>query len=472
MTLQSKIVFRGDDGIEISGSLSRLTRHGAVFEIPDPHALTGLRVSEVLPEFKVIQGDRTLYSGRAVLRSQINSGSVLICESTLDEVSWTDLDFASVEARPGKWGAEYNAFLDEWQKLYRIDREYKLVIADMHSFFSGLRFWLARVELGISSAPEIDRAARGREVADQLAEKIIPSMNELFDKFEDVAIRLEPNRRATHQNYMRQQLHSLVLAAPFAHRTFTKPLGYAGDYEMVNMILRNAPEGSTLFGKLLHAWFVRQQPAEAHRNRIDYLITKITEMTLKASAAGRTAKIFNMACGPASEVQRFISESALRSRTEFTLLDFNEETLKYTRQCIATSAVGVGPMPPVQYIKKSVHHLLKESVKKSSTPGEARYDLVYCAGLFDYLSDEVCSRLMGLMYDWVRPGGLLIATNVESNNPRRHGMDHLLDWPLIYRTAADMAKISPKTAHRDDVRSYSDDTGVNVFLEVTKPTHG
>jgi hypothetical protein len=51
-------------------------------------------------------------------------------------------------------------------------------------------------------------------------------------------------------------------------------------------------------------------------------------------------------------------------------------------------------------------------------------------------------------------------------------MDHLLDWPLIYRTAKDMMKIKPKTARPDDARTYSDSTGVNVFIEVSKPTHG
>jgi extracellular factor (EF) 3-hydroxypalmitic acid methyl ester biosynthesis protein len=466
-TPQSNVVFRGDDGVEIRGSLSRLTRHEATFEISNP--IVGLRTSEVLPDFSVLADERRIYAGRAVVRSQINLGGSLVCEVALSDDSWSDLDISAIQSRQGGWGQEFEAFLAGWQKLYRIRPEYKLVVADMQTFLTDLRLWLGQVELGLQLMTPATRATAEREIA----AVAIPSINKLFDDFEAVAIELDPAAAATHQSYMRRLLHPIVLCAPFAHRTFTKPLGYAGDYEMVNMILRDAPEGPTLFAKVLHKWFVRQAPAEAHRNRIDYLIEKISEETLRANRAGRDSRIFNMACGPANEVQRFLRESQLRGRARFTLLDFNEETLNYTRQCIDEATQGRGPLSPVQYVKKSVHHLLKEGARQRKVGGDASYDLVYCAGLFDYLTDDVCHRLLDLMYDWVAPGGLLVATNVEPGNPRRHGMDHLLDWPLIYRTAADMLAIKPGAARPETARAYSDNTtGVNVFLEVRKPLHG
>jgi extracellular factor (EF) 3-hydroxypalmitic acid methyl ester biosynthesis protein len=70
------------------------------------------------------------------------------------------------------------------------------------------------------------------------------------------------------------------------------------------------------------------------------------------------------------------------------------------------------------------------------------------------------------------PGGLLLATNVENSNPLRHGMQHLLDWPLIYRDAQDMRALSPGDANGQDVVVSSDATGVNLFIEVRKPEAG
>lgn len=468
--LPNNVTFRSSDGVEVRGVLTRISRHAAVFEVPDPFA--GLRLSEVLPDFSANVSGGSVYGGRAVVRNQINLGGNLICEVTLNDDCWRHVDFALIKSNGGNWADEYRSFLDGWQKLYKIIPEYKLVVADMQTYFTDLRFWLSQLELGLSPDSDRERQSLEENLARQLSEVIVPTIDNLFDKFEDVALRLKDEIAAAHQNYMRRQLHSLVLAAPFAYRTFAKPLGYAGDYEMVNMILRNAPEGDSLFGMVLHTWFVQQQPAQAHRNRIEYLVKKISDAILQAGLTGRGARIFNMACGPASEVESFIVNSSLRDRAEFTLLDFNEETLKYTRMRLENASAGKGRLPPVQFIKKSVHHLLKEGGKKGIDANQARYDLVYCAGLFDYLSDDVCQRLLDVMYNWVSPGGLLVATNVEPGNPRRLGMDHLLDWPLIYRTAPQMSRLRPKAAHPQSAAVFSDDTGVNVFLEVRKPQHG
>ncbi len=61
------------------------------------------------------------------------------------------------------------------------------------------------------------------------------------------------------------------MGSPFGHRTYHKPIGYAGDYEMMNMIYRNQPEGRSLFEKLIHLLLVSQWPAKSVRNRIAHL---------------------------------------------------------------------------------------------------------------------------------------------------------------------------------------------------------
>lgn len=461
---QSNVAFKGEDGREFRASLSRLTRHLVVFELANP--LEGLRVAAVLSGFSVNAGGRVVYAGRAVIRSQINSGSSLTCEATLSDEGWKDVDFAAIKSGGG-WGAEYRAFLGEWQKLYRIRPEYKLVIADMQTYFTDLRLWLAQLESGLAGVAAVNRATLEKEIVGEVAESVIPSMNSLFEQFESVASQIDDASAVAHQNYMRRALHPLMLCAPFVSRTFSKPLGYAGDYEVVNMIVRNTPEGASLFAKVLHTWFVRQPPAVAHRNRISYLVERIAGETLRVSGAGREAKIYNAACGPAAEVAKFRTESALRGKAAFTLLDFNEETLDYAKSLSRQSG-----LPPVQTVKRSVHNLLKEGARKHETvEGAGRFDLVYCAGLFDYLTDQACQRLLDVMYEWVAPGGLLIATNVEPTNPLRHGMEHLLDWPLVYRTASQLKAVRPGKSRAEDVRIHSDETGVNVFLEVRRPGH-
>ena len=45
-------------------------------------------------------------------------------------------------------------------------------------------------------------------------------------------------------------------------------------------------------------------------------------------------------------------------------------------------------------------------------------------------------------------------------------MEHILDWYLVYRDERQMESISAPQAQK---RIYTDDTGLNVFLEMTAP---
>ena len=119
----------------------------------------------------------------------------------------------------------------------------------------------------------------------------------------------------------------------------------------------------------------------------------------------------------------------------------------------------------------SVHQLMKECRRLINSEA-SKFDLVYCAGLFDYLPNNSCKELMNIFYDMVVPGGMLVATNVEPSNPLRYGMEYLLDWHLIYRNDEQMRDIRPEDTDKADVCVHTDVTGVNLFLEVRKPDNG
>ncbi len=171
-------------------------------------------------------------------------------------------------------------------------------------------------------------------------------MNVLFEKFEAMVDRLEEEFKPAHRSYMRRRLHSWVMCAPFAHRAFYKPLGYAGDYELVNMMARKAQEGGSLFAKVVNSWFLRQPPAEAHRNRISYLVEQLLMEAMRVSAAGRDMRVYNLACGPAQEVQQFLVEQPIATHAHVTLLDFNQETLQYTRRAFNNRIVSAWSTSP------------------------------------------------------------------------------------------------------------------------------
>ena len=158
----------------------------------------------------------------------------------------------------------------------------------MHTFLADLRLWLDQIELGIRSCPAGDRIRMEHAIADELGHETSAALTELFEKFEQVLARMEeqrPDQRAAHGAFAKRLLHPLLLCSPFLYRTFRKPLGYAGDYEMVNMICRDPLEGSTLFAKIINLWFLNQPPAEAHRNRVLWLEDRLVEETARVAPA-------------------------------------------------------------------------------------------------------------------------------------------------------------------------------------------
>lgn len=455
---------RNSQGAEIQATPVRLNRFAVVFEVYNPYSI--LQLSEVLLDFRISIGERLLYSGRAVVSNIVNAGIMLVCEAALEE-AWLDVDLFTPMVQPNQLRTELEDFIKEAVKIHRVSPDFKVVVADMHSMFTDLRHWLEQVELGIRSLPSAGLQQREREIIAEIGPPVGPPFDALFRRFETIAAGIESGAVPMHRTYMRRLLHPLVLCAPFAYRTFKKPLGYAGDYLMVNMILSGALEGSSLFAKAVHAWFLTQPPAEAHRNRISYLNGILVAETTRVSADGRRLRAFNLGCGPAGEVQRFLAGEPLADQADLTLADFNDETLQFAREQLTNLRSEHGRATGLEFVKKSVNQILRESARSDGT--ETKYDLVYCAGLFDYLSDRICQRLVNIFYEMLAPGGLLVVTNVEAGNPARQGMEFLLEWHLVHRDEAQLKRLHPLAAPPGSVTTRADATGVNIYLEVRKP---
>lgn len=462
---ETHISCRNSQGAEIRATPVRLTRFSVVFEVYNPFSL--LQLSEVLSEFRITIGERCVFAGRGVVSNLVNTGIMLLCEASLDE-SWLDVDIFSPISQPQRLQSEFDAFMAEWRKNRAVTPDFKVAVSDFQMLLMDLRRWLDQVELGVRSEPLGVRAEMERTVLQELEGRILPEVGEWMDRFDAVAGNISPEARAAHRAYARRQLHPLVLCSPFVYRTFQKPLGYAGDYEMVNMILRDPHEGATLFAKLVNVVFLQNPPALAHRNRINHLQQRLMEETRRIQATGRRCRILNLGCGPAKEVQQFLAAGDVADHAELTLLDFNDETLEYAQENILRIRELNGRQTAIDFQSKSINQLLKEASRPDTASQRGMYDMVYCAGLFDYVSDRVCRRLTELFYELLAPGGLLVVTNVDDSKPFRESMDFLLEWHLIYRDEEAMRQLIPSNAIQSASEVSADPTGVNLYLEVRR----
>jgi hypothetical protein len=127
----------------------------------------------------------------------------------------------------------------------------------------------------------------------------------------------------------------------------------------------------------------------------------------------------------------------------------------------------------VRCLHSSVRQLLKPQ-----TPEDQRLvhetlselDLVYSAGLYDYLPQRVATRLTRLTYSSLRPGGRLLHGNLMETPDSTWVMDYVLGWPLVYRTPQTLLALggwlTPVPSRMEIVH---DETGSAMFLDIAKP---
>jgi extracellular factor (EF) 3-hydroxypalmitic acid methyl ester biosynthesis protein len=426
-------------------------------EVYNPYSI--VQVSEVLGELTVRFSDNIAYLGKAVVISLVNTGLTAIVSVTLID-EWRELN--NVVVVPGSVGAEARAFVQDWTKRFQIRRDYQIVVNEMRAYLSDVSRWIEQVDLS-ESLPKESGSLRS-DVFYELAAPLMEKTKYYFDALNCEATQIEEEQSSAHRSFAQTALHPLLLRAPFVFRAYTKPLGYAGDYQMVNQMLDDPRQGGSTYFQMVNTAFLQSAVVVAHRNRIDILVDFLTRMADSARLAGKVFRMLNVGCGPAIEIQRFLQSYAHPEFLAFELVDFSEETLAWTREKLGAIMNEIGKPVTVNYVHDSVHHLLKRRLDLAAD-STREFDAAYCAGLFDYLSDKVCLRLTEHFAARTRIGGSLLITNVHANNPERAGMEHLLEWYLIYRDEAKIAAVLPAKSIARSV--YVDATGVNIFAEAT-----
>lgn len=461
--LNDLITFRNSQDQVVQGTLLKLTRTALVIEVYNPYSI--VQLSEVLNDVVISRGDKPIYEGRAVVSNLVNTGLMLIVSATLVD-PWVEL----VDLKPGSvLKQEVQNFIDNWDANHqRLDPAYRLVVTKIRNFLQEFNLWLEQVELSAGINEDDMPEETVNEFIQDIETISTPSLDKLFEEFNNEAESItEEDDIVTHKLFARHELHPLTLCSPFMHRTFSKPLGYAGDYEMVNMILNNKGQGTNTYAKIIDSILIRCGTAEAHRNRVKMLLAFLKQETERVvKEEGRPIKILNIGCGPAFEIQQFLQTSELSNNADFHLVDFNAETLDYTSTRIEKYIKEHNRETKIKYTQNSIHTLLKQSSSGKSSEIDEQYDFVYCAGLFDYISDKICKRLVSLFYKQVVPGGLVVVTNVSKKHPVKGFLEHLQEWYLILRDENDFNGFIPVNSNS---KVMVDETEINIFLEARKP---
>ncbi|HXH31906.1 MAG TPA: hypothetical protein VNJ01_13940 [Bacteriovoracaceae bacterium] len=260
--------------------------------------------------------------------------------------------------------------------------------------------------------------------------------------------------------FFREQLKALVYQSPFANRSLQKPLGYAGDYEMMNLIYHNENTGKSLFGRCMEKCFQQHAEPQAVRNRVEFLLEKIRS-TMRTKP-GKKITILSVACGPAMEVQKFIEQTPQADLTnvEIHLLDQDLNALKHVQRRLRKIASGLGKKVEVKLISTTIKNLINTGLDHDG------YDLIYSAGLFDYFTDQVATLAATTLFNSLEEGSNLVIGNFDVSAPTRFGMSMVFDWNLIYRSNEDLLRIFNVPGAQLSIEK--EECGVNLFCNISK----
>ena len=260
--------------------------------------------------------------------------------------------------------------------------------------------------------------------------------------------------------YFHDRFGALIDLSPFAARCFHKPLGYAGDFEMMNMVYRNESLGDTLFGRALSRVVLDSDASQAVRQRMNYLAGKIKTAVARGGPR-RPARILSVAAGPAMELQLILRQdpTLLRAgRAEIALLDQDAGALGHAREQIEALAGQAGVEVTLRCINTSIRTVIAEGLGGS-------YDLIYSAGLFDYLKDRTARAAGARLVAALAPGGHVLIGNFGTANPTRPLMELILDWPLQHRSASDLRQLFGGIG--TGITIEQEPSGVNLFAVIS-----
>ena len=134
----------------------------------------------------------------------------------------------------------------------------------------------------------------------------------------------------------------------FFRRAFAKPLGYAGDYEMMNLIYEERMSAPSSFGRVIDCSVTPRPPLRRAKPDSAPLAAGA-----RAAAAEAGARFASIACGPAHEVKSMLSRpSGLAGRT-VTLVDAEAEAIRHCERTIVEPFAESRPDVDLRLLKTS-----------------------------------------------------------------------------------------------------------------------
>jgi len=345
----------------------------------------------------------------------------------------------------------------------KIDPKFRLWVSEFADHLATVKAFADAEERQLDA---LDRRSREATLVDYVEEARPPFVERMLAaelELHELVNGFNEEEHAAHRRHYNQRIYPYLQESLFLRRAMDKPMGYAGDYEMMNMLYRDHTEGHSLFAWLMNAYGINVRAAESVRNRRNLLTEAIVE-ALEGSDSERV-RIASVGCGPAYEIQRLLEQRPhLGKKMEIVLIDQEPSAIAFCERMLAPLIARTGVKAHV--VKESIRRLIAHPSLQTAL---GTCDLIYSAGLFDYLDEKAFVHLARTLVGSLSDRGHLLVGNFAIGQPSRWFMEYCSEWFLIHRTPEQLLSLGEAAgASRNTMSIMAEPSGINLFLDVRR----
>lgn len=281
----------------------------------------------------------------------------------------------------------------------------------------------------------------------------------------------DPNKHRVIREYTETMVTSRLMDCPSFRTAYTKPMGYAGDFQIMDYFYRSTFEGQSAFARVFHRLGCEDAMAAGIRARMklmEELTRKEYDRFIANSIAPEVFLVTSLGSGPAKEVANFVEHQQGWLRpVKWTLVDQEEKALGRAFNDIYPKIYNRNAPATLQCMYMSFTDLMRNPEAANL---KVKQHFIYLSGVLDYFKQAKAETLIRTLYDkYVAPGGVLAVGNAKKPNLHYWVAEFVVDWDLIYRDEQELLDLADGLGCAE-ARVIPEEVGAYHFLILRKPT--
>lgn len=270
---------------------------------------------------------------------------------------------------------------------------------------------------------------------------VLEKKDELFSRFNrhffQVWGEIENRKEDEIKSYQKE--FQEILGEPFLEAEINKyiklkPLGYPGDFVMMNYIYDYHEKllGESSLEMLINHYTTNIPISRSNILRKRYFKRRIAELLTKKD----NPSAVSIGCGSARELIELLEEGKVNKPLRFVCVDFEQKALDHVKARIDQIDPKKRAKLEIVFLRADIRDLIKNGRLFSKI---SDHDLVYASGLLDYLGGAMAKKVISILFGIVKTGGELIVVNAGlKDSYLRSYYEFLGEWVFFHRSQEEM----------------------------------